>query len=385
MNTYARLPVRIARGEGAWLFDEHGNRYLDTVTGIGVCSLGHAHPEIAAAIADQARTLLHAANIAHVPLQEQLAERLAEVSGLDQAFFCNSGAEALECCFKLARLHGQRRGIATPHIVVVSRSFHGRTLACLSATDSEKVQAGFAPLMPGFIRVPFDDPAAVARLADERDDIAAVLCEPILGEGGVVLSQPTYLSELRRICDQHDWLLMADEVQTGIGKTGQWFAYQHEQILPDVVAVAKALGNGMPIGACLARRAVAELFTPGRHGSTYGGNPLACRVALKVLEIIDRDELLAHCRSMGRRLVDGLQDALKDRAMVREVRGRGLMVGIELDRPCNELRFHALDRGVILNVTRDSVIRLLPPLIIDESLCDTVVEHVAALVGTLSA
>lgn len=380
MNTYARLPVRLVRGEGVWLIDDTGRRYLDAMTGIGVCSLGHAHPDVTAAIVDQASRLLHAANIAHLPLQEALADRLAALSGLDQAFFCNSGAEALECAFKLARLHGHARGIDQPQTVVVSQSFHGRTLACLSATDSAKVQAGFEPLVPGFLRTPFDDAAAVARLAEARDDIAAVLVEPIQGEGGVVVPHRGYLAELRRICDQHGWLLIADEVQTGIGKTGDWFACDDEAIRPDVMALAKALGNGVPIGACLARRSVGELFTPGKHGSTYGGNPLACRAGLSVLEVMARDDLLTRCRAMGERLRSGLRQALAGTGCVKEVRGRGLMVGVELDRPCGTLVTDALAAGVILNVTRETTIRLLPPLIIEAPEVDRIVATIADLV-----
>lgn len=380
MNTYARIPVRVARGEGAWLFDEDGTRYLDTLTGIGVCSLGHAHPEIAEVIARQARTLVHAANVGHIPLQEELAGRLAEISGLDQAFFCNSGAEALECCFKLARLHGRQKGIAEPQIVVVSRSFHGRTIACISATDSEKVQGGFGPLVPGFLRVPFDDAGSIARLADDRDDIAAVLCEPILGEGGVVVPHDGYLAELRRICDQHDWLFMADEVQTGMGKTGRWFGYQHEGILPDVIAVAKALGNGVPIGACVARDRAGNLFSPGKHGSTYGGNPLACATALKVIEIMQRDRLVERAAELGQRIMAGLRKRLASDDRVVEIRGRGLMIGIETRAACGPIRDAALEAGMMINVTRDNTIRLLPPLIIDDALADRIVDTVSNLI-----
>ncbi len=383
MNTYARLPLRIVRGEGAWLFDESGEAYLDALTGIGVCSLGHAHPDLAAAIADQAGTLLHAANITHLPLQEALADRLADLSGLDQTFFCNSGAEAMECAFKLARLHGHAKGIDEPQVIVVTGSFHGRTMACLSATDSAKVQAGFEPLMTGFLRVPFDDAAQVARLAESRDDIAGILLEPIQGEGGVVVPQAGYLAELRRICDQQDWLLMADEVQTGVAKTGEWFACQHEGILPDVMTLAKALGNGVPIGACMARRRVAELFKPGKHGSTYGGNPLACRAGLTVLDVMEKDGILERTRALGERLRGALRVGLDGVSLVREVRGRGLMVGVELDRPCGELVMKALDHRMIMNVTRENTIRLLPPLIASEAEIDRVAETVVALVRSV--
>ncbi|MEM9305203.1 MAG: aspartate aminotransferase family protein [Pseudomonadota bacterium] len=383
MNTYARMPVKMVRGQGAWLYDDAGNAYLDALTGIGVCSLGHCHPAISAAIADQAGTLLHAANVARIPLQEELADRLAALSGMDQAFFCNSGAESLECAFKLARLHGHRMGINAPQVVSLSQSFHGRTLACISATDSAKVQAGFEPLVPGFLKAPFDDAAALVRLAEERDDIAAVLFEPIQGEGGVMVPHDGYLAEVRRICDQFGWLMIADEVQTGVGKTGDWFACQHEGILPDVITLAKALGNGVPIGACLARRKAAELFVPGKHGSTYGGNPLACRVGLTVLEVMEGEGIIERTRELGKRIRASLREALADHDHVREVRGRGLMIGVELTEDCPQLVGWAMEQGMIMNVTRGNTIRLLPPLIIDDSEADRIVDTVSRAVQSL--
>jgi acetylornithine aminotransferase len=378
MNTYARMPLELARGEGAWLIDRSGQRFLDTTTGIGVCSLGHAHPELAAVIAEQSVLLIHAANLTRITEQEDLADRLAEISGMDNAFFCNSGAESLECAFKLARLHGHRRGIDEPRIVVTEGAFHGRTLACLSASDSDKVQKGFEPLVSGFHRVPYNDLDAMRATVSTDDRVAAVLVEPIQGEGGVVVPDDGYLTELRALCDQHQVLLMLDEVQTGIGKTGAWFASQHEQVRPDVISCAKALGNGVPIGACLASGEAAGLFQPGKHGSTYGGNPLACRTALKVLEIMQRDQLLQRAASAGKKILVDLRAALADTDCVVDIRGKGLMIGIEFDRPCSELRERALARNVLMNVTRDRVVRLLPPLIASNEelklMTDTVIE-----------
>ena len=363
MNTYARLPISVVRGEGCYLYDLAGNRYFDSISGIGVCSLGHSHPEIASAISEQAKTLVHASNLAKLPVQEQLADTLARLSGLDAAFFCNSGAEALECAFKIARRHGHAKGVVNPAIAVVSQSFHGRTLACLSATDSEKIQYGFAPLVEGFRRFPFGDAGSIAHAVKADSSICAILCEPILGEGGVVIPPPGYLAELRRIADQHGLLLMVDEVQTGIAKTGDFFAFHAEGILPDVVSCAKALGNGVPIGACLARQSVAQLLPPGSHGSTYGGNPLACAAANKVLEVIERDEMCSVAQHSGAFLLEQLRSGLSAIDAVIEVRGRGMMIGVELDRPATGLVPIALESGLIMNVTRDKVIRLLPPLV----------------------
>lgn len=376
MNTYARMPVELVRGEGAWLIDRSGRRFLDTTTGIGVCSLGHGHPELASVIAQQAVLLIHAANLTRIPEQEALADELCRVSGMDAAFFCNSGAESLECAFKLARLHGHQRGIDQPAILVTEGAFHGRTLACLSATDSDKVQKGFEPLVNGFHRVPFDDLAAAEKAMTENRNIVAVLVEPIQGEGGVAVPADGYLAGLRKACDQHDALMMLDEVQTGVGKTGAWFACQHESVLPDVMSCAKALGNGVPIGACVARGAAAGLFQPGKHGSTYGGNPLACRTALKVLEIMARDGLIERAHKAGARVRTALRTALADHPGVVEIRGKGLMIGIEFDRPCGALRDRALERDVLLNVTRDRVVRLLPPLIASDEELDLMVNTV---------
>jgi len=381
-NTYARMPITLVRGEGAWLFDDQGKRYLDALSGIAVCSLGHAHPRIAAALADQAGRLIHTANIVHLREQEALADRLAEISGLDRAFIANSGAEAIECALKLARRHAHARGIERPAVLVASDSFHGRTLAALSASGNAAIQAGFGPLVEGFVRVPYGDAAAAARAFAEHPELVAVLVEPIQGEGGVRVPPGDYLSELRRLCDRHQALLMLDEIQTGIGRTGRWFAFQHTSgLLPDVVTVAKALGNGVPIGACLAREAVAELLPPGSHGTTFGGNPLACRVALEVLAIMREEDIPGRAARAGERLLSALRAGLADHPEVREVRGRGLMIGVELSTDCAELKDAAMARGLIINVTRGNTIRLLPPLIIDDAQIDRIAEVVIDVVS----
>lgn len=378
MNTYARLPVSFTRGEGAWLVDADGRRYLDTVTGIGVCSLGHAHPEIAEALCDQSRTLVHTGNVARVPLQEDLAARLCELTGMERAFFCNSGAEANECALKIARRYGHDRDIESPEVVVAEGSFHGRTLATLSASGSRKVQAGFEPLVQGFVRVPFGDAAALEPLGRNSPNVAAVMVEPIQGEGGVVLPPAGYLRQLRELCDANGWLLILDEIQTGVGKTGAWYACQHEDVRPDVITTAKALGNGVPIGACLARGDAAAVLAPGKHGSTFGGNPLACRAALTVLEIMERDGIPARAGRLGKRLQERLAADLDDVASVRAVRGKGLIVAVELIESCTALKAMALERGLLLNITRERIVRLLPPLILGdkelETLCTTLVE-----------
>ncbi|MFP4276023.1 MAG: aspartate aminotransferase family protein [Wenzhouxiangella sp.] len=380
-DTYVRMPVALVRGDGAWLYDDQDRRYLDALSGIAVCSLGHAHPRIAEAIADQAGRLIHTANIVRIPAQEQLAERLASISGLDRAFIANSGAEAIECALKLARRHAHARGVEQPAVLVASDSFHGRTLAALSASGNAAIQTGFGPLVDGFVRVPFGDARAAARAFEQHPNLVAVLVEPIQGEGGVRVAPDGYLSALRALCDQHDALLMLDEIQSGIGRTGRWFAFQHETgLLPDVVTVAKALGNGVPIGACLAREPVAALLPPGSHGTTFGGNPLACRVALEVLAIMEQDDILGRARRAGGRLLAGLRRALAGIDGVVEIRGRGLMVGVELSEAAGELKDAAMDRGLILNITRGNVIRLLPPLIVDDAQVDRIVEIVAKLV-----
>ncbi|WP_297527313.1 acetylornithine transaminase [Thiohalobacter sp.] len=385
MPTYARLPVRFVRGEGVRLWDEDGHEYLDALSGIAVCGLGHAHPAVTRALCEQAGTLVHTSNLYDIPRQEALADRLAAVTGMERAFFANSGAEANEAAIKLARLHGHRRGIRKPAIIVTEGSFHGRTLATLTATGSRKVQAGFEPLVAGFVRVPFDDLEAVANVARNHDDVVAVLVEPVQGEGGVRVPDPGYLPGLRALCDEQGWLLMLDEIQTGAGRTGRWLACQHSGVLPDVLTLAKGLGNGVPIGACLARGEAADVFAPGNHGSTFGGNPLACAAALAVLDTLDKDGLVAAAERLGRRMLDGLRAALAGVSGVNDIRGLGLMLAVELDRPCGELVMRALERGLLINVTAERVIRLLPPLILADAQADRIVDEVAALVRSFTS
>ena len=363
MNTYARLPLAFEYGEGAWLWDTDGKRYLDALSGIAVNTLGHAHPRLTAALSAQIGKLMHVSNVYQVPQQVALADKLAALSGMDEVFFSNSGCEANEAAIKLARLHGHQRGIDHPTVIVMEKSFHGRTLATLSATGNYKVQVGFEPLVTGFVRVPYDDLAAIRQVAEHNDSVVAVLVEPIQGEGGIRTPDVSYLQGLRQICDQHGWLLMLDEVQSGIGRTGRWFAHQHAGIVPDVMTLAKGLGSGVPVGACLAAGKATGTFQPGNHGSTFGGNPLACTAALTTLEIMQQDDLLAHASAVGKLIADGLRTRLGGMPGVVEVRGQGLMIGIELARPCGELVKRALAAGLLINVTADCVVRLLPPLI----------------------
>jgi len=380
MTTYARLPVRFARGEGARLWDSEGREYLDALSGVAVCGLGHAHPAVSAALCKQASTLIHTSNIYEIPLQEELAAQLTRLSGMERAFFCNSGCEANEAAIKLARLHGHKRGIKEPAIVVMEGSFHGRTLATLSATGNRKVQAGFEPLVKGFVRVPYNDIDALCAVADNSDNVVAVLVEPVQGEGGIRVPDADYLAGIRALCDKHNWLLMLDEVQTGMGRTGHWFAFQHSDIKPDVMVLAKGLGNGMPIGACLARGAAATLFEPGNHGSTFGGNPLACSAALAVIATTEKENLVARAGQLGQRMLNGFHQQLSDTAGVVEIRGLGLMLAVELDRPCAALVKQALARGLLINVTADKVVRLLPPLIISDAQADRIVTETSQLI-----
>lgn len=377
--SYSRLAVAFERGEGAWLWDAEGRRYLDALSGIAVCGLGHAHPEVAEALARQAERLVHTSNLYRVPLQEALAEALTRVSGMARVFFGNSGAEANEAAIKIARLHARTRGVAEPVVVVMENAFHGRTLATLSATGSAKVQAGFEPLVQGFLRVPYGDLAAVEALSGRRD-VVAVLAEPLQGEGGIRVPPAGYLAGLRALCDREGWLLMLDEVQSGMCRTGRWFACQHEGVLPDVMSLAKGLGNGVPIGACLVAGAARDLVQPGAHGSTFGGGPLVCAAALKVLEVLERDALDARAARLGEDMLRGFRARLGGLPGVVEVRGRGLMLGIELDRPCAELVGRALEAGLLINVTAGSVIRLLPPLVLSDAEAAEVVERVTGLV-----
>ena len=380
MNTYARQPVTFIRGEGVWLWDDAGNRYLDALAGVAVNGLGHAHPVLSAALCEQVQNLIHTSNIYQVQRQELLAERLCRISGLDKVFFCNSGCEANEAAIKLARLYGHGKGITTPTIIVMEKSFHGRTLATLTATGNRKVQAGFEPLLTGFVRVPYNDIDAVRQVAEHNQEVVAVLVEPVEGEGGIQIPDAGYLSDLRRVCDAHDWLLMLDEVQTGIGRTGAWFAFQHTGILPDVMTLAKGLGSGVPIGACLARGAAADVFKPGNHGSTFGGNPLACTAGLTTLQVIEDDGLIDNAARTGAAIVAGFERALAGLAGVKAIRGTGMMIAIELDRPCAELVKTALAAHLLINVTAESVIRLLPPLIMNETEAAQLVDSLSPII-----
>jgi acetylornithine aminotransferase len=379
MATYNRLPVTFARGEGAWLWDTRGKRYLDALSGIAVCGLGHAHPEVADAVCRQAGELVHTSNLYQVAVQQALGERLVAAAGMDRVFFANSGAEANEAAIKIARLHGHRRGLEVPTIVVAENAFHGRTLATLTATGSRKVQAGFEPLVRGFVRVPYGDAQSIHKAAETTQSVVAVLLEPVQGEGGVRVPPESYLREVRALCDRQGWLMMLDEVQTGMGRTGRLFAYQHSGITPDVLTLAKGLGNGVPIGACLGRGEAADVLTPGSHGSTFGGNPLACAAATAVLDVLERDGLAERARHLGRRLIGALRTELDEVEGVTDIRGLGLMVGVELDRDCPELVQLGLEQGLLINVTAGRVVRLLPPLVVGEDQID----HLAAGVGSL--
>ena len=380
MPTYGRLPVTFERGEGAWLFDDHNKRYLDALSGVAVCNLGHAHPAIHKAICEQSIKLLHTSNLYKIFAQEQLADRLVIKSGMDNVFFCNSGAEANEAAIKLARKYGYERGIASPAIIVMDKSFHGRTLATLSATGNAKVQQGFAPLVEGFIRVPYNDITAIELAIKQDKSIVAILVEPIQGEGGVNIPADDYLNKIRSLCDQHDLLMMLDEIQTGVGRTGKFLAFQHNAILPDVCTMAKALGNGVPIGACLARGNAAKLLTAGAHGSTFGGNPLACSAALAVLAVLDKDNLIEQAEQKGLAIFSGFTERLQKNTHVIDIRHKGLMIGIELDKPCTELVKLALQQHLLINVTNETTIRLLPPLIIDMQQINLLVDILSTLV-----
>ena len=385
MNTYKPLPVAFARGEGAWLWDTNGKRYLDALAGIAVSGLGHAHPRLVKAIAEQAGKIIHASNLVEVPEQAELAEKLCKLSGMDNAFFCNSGAEANECAIKIARLYGHQRGIDNPQIIVMERAWHGRTLATLAATGSRKAQAGFEPLVTGFIRVPYNDIEAIRQIATNNHDVVAVLSEALQGEGGIVPARIEYLLALRKLCDEKQWLLMIDEVQSGIGRTGKWFCFQHAGIIPDVMPLAKGLGSGVPIGACLAHGVAAQVFKPGNHGTTFGGGPLVSVAALTTLRVMEEDGLLENATKMGEIIRNGFKQALAGVSGVRDIRGQGLMMGIELDRPCGDLVNSALENGLLINVTADTVIRLLPPLIIKPAQAEQIVEILAALIKAFLA
>lgn len=380
MNTYARLPVAFTSGKGAYLEDTEGKRYLDGLTGIAVVGIGHANPRVAKAVAEQANTLTHTSNLYEIPLQSKLADRLCALSGMEKVFFANSGAEANEAAIKLARLKGNKQGIKKPAIVVMDGSFHGRTMATLTATGNRKVHAGFEPLLSGFVRAPYNDVDAVQVIAENNPDVVAVFVEPVLGEGGIEIPDANYLSELRRICDEKNWLLMLDEVQTGNGRTGTYFAFQHTDCVPDVVTTAKGLGNGMPIGACLARGEAAELFVPGNHGSTFGGNPMACAAGNAVLDEIEELNLCERAAELGERIVDQLNAGLAGDNRVTDVRGMGLMIAVELSDDAPELVQKGLDAGVLINVTQGNVIRLLPPLTLTDAEADELASKVVSLI-----
>ena len=379
MHTYKRLPLTFTRGQGVWLWDQEDNKYLDALAGIAVCTLGHAHDAVTQAICEQAGLLLHTTNLFQIEHQDRLADRLCALAQMDRAFFCNSGAEANEAAIKLARLYARQRQIQNPSIIVMEGAFHGRTLATLTASGSRKIQAGFEPLVQGFNRVPYNDIEAVRQVAENNADVVAVMLEPIQGESGVIVPDDGYLKALREICNEQGWLLILDEIQTGLCRTGQWFAWMHEAAQPDIMTLAKSLGNGVPIGACLARGQAAELFQPGSHGTTFGGNPLVCRVALVVLETLENNGLAQQAANHGDYLRQQLQQLLAGYDFVKEIRGKGLMVGIELDRPAPSLVQDALKLGVVLNVTAETVIRLLPPLIISKSEIDQLCQAIQQL------
>lgn len=380
MPTYARLPVTFAKGEGCILWDTEGKQYLDAVAGVAVCSLGHARPELADAICAQARSLLHTSNLYQIEHQSALGEQLCRLSGMETAFFGNSGAEANEAAIKIARLYGHNKGIESPVIIVMSQAFHGRTIATVTATGNVKAQAGFGPLLEGFVRVDYGNAEAVAKVMAENSQVVAVLVEPVQGEGGVNIPPDDYLPKLRELCDQHDCLLMVDEIQTGMCRTGKWFAFQHANIQPDVMTLAKALGNGVPIGACLAGGKAVGVFGPGNHGSTFGGNPLSCRASLAVIEVMEKENLAQRAAELGAYFVAQFTEQLSGVAGVTAIRAKGLMVAVQLDRDCGELVAQALNEGLLINVTAGKVIRLLPPLVLTDAEADQIISKVSALV-----
>lgn len=378
MPTYARQAVTFERGDGAWLWDDQGHQYLDALSGIAVCNLGHAHPAVHNALCKQSQTLIHTSNLYGVALQSQLADTLCQLSGMDNVFFCNSGTEANEAAIKLARKYGHQRGIEEPVIITMDKSFHGRTMGALSATGNSKVKQGFAPLLSGFVHVPYNDIPALEAAIKADSNIVAVLVEPIQGEGGINIPASDYLNQIRNLCDQHQLLLMLDEIQSGIGRTGRFLAYQHNGILPDVCTLAKALGNGVPIGACMAHGKAAEVLSAGNHGSTFGGNPLACSAALAVLDILSTSPLIEEALRKGQLIIEGIARQTSGNPHIVSLRNKGLMIGIELDKPCGELVAKALDNRLLINVTAETTIRLLPPLVISD-------EQITQLTTTLSA
>lgn len=385
MNTYARLPVAFSHGQGSRLYDTEGKVYLDALSGIAVSTLGHAHPKLVAAIAAQAGRMLHVSNLYRIAEQEQLADKLAALSGMQEVFFSNSGAEANEAAIKLARFYGHKKGVEQPTVIVMEKAFHGRTLATLSATGNRKAQAGFEPLVTGFVRVPYGDLEAIKAIGEHNTNVVAVMLEIIQGEGGIHLVDPAYYRGVREICDSQDWLMICDEVQCGMGRTGKWFGYQTAGVQPDIATLAKGLGSGVPIGACMAGGKAAGLFGPGNHGSTFGGNPLVATAALTTIQVMEEEGLLANAAKIGEQIRQGFRTSLADVAGVVDIRGHGLMIGLELDRPCGELVARALAQGLLINVTAEKVIRFLPPLIFSESDAQELVERVTPLIKAFLA
>jgi acetylornithine aminotransferase len=379
MNTYARQPVAFVRGEGVWLWDEAGKKYLDALAGIAVNTLGYAHPRLVKALTAKIQSgVIHTSNLWRIPDQEAAADRVAEITGLDEVFFCNSGLEATEASIKVARKYGHDKGIAEPAIIVMEKAFHGRSLATLSATGSRKVQAGFEPLVQGFVRVPLNDLESVRQVASHNRNVSAVLIEPIQGEGGINVSRLEYLRGLKQLCDEHGWLFISDEVQCGLGRSGKWFVYQHAGFQPDVVALAKGLASGVPVGACVVGGRAKGVFKPGNHGSTFGGNPLAMTAVVTTIDTIKEEGLLANSARVGELLMSSLKSQIGNAAA--DIRGMGLMIGVELKEACGELVKQALDAGLVINVTADNVIRLLPPLVMKEAEARQVVERLVPLV-----
>ncbi|CZH12565.1 TPA: acetylornithine/succinylornithine family transaminase [Legionella pneumophila subsp. pneumophila] len=381
ITSYSPMPVTFTHGEGVWLYDEQGKKYLDGLSGIAVCGLGHAHPDVTRTIQEQAARLIHTSNVFHIKEQELLAAKLTSMARMEQVFFANSGAEANEAAIKLTRLFGHKKGIETPSIIVMEKAFHGRTMATLTASGSRKVQAGFEPLVPGFIRAPFNDLDAIHTIAANREDVVAVMVEPIQGEGGIYPAEEGYLRALANLCEQNDWMLIFDEIQTGNGRTGKLYSCMHYDIQPDILTTAKGLGNGMPIGACLMSKRAKDLFKPGNHGSTFGGNPLACATALTVLEVIERDKLCERVTKNSALLMDKLISNLGEHPHVKAIRGKGYMIGIELDRPANDMRVLGLENQVLFNITAETVVRLLPPLIISEDEIDELVNRITRTIN----
>jgi len=384
MNTYGRLPVSFSHGKNVYLYDQEGHEYLDAISGIGVNALGHAHPAVTEAIKSQADLLIHTSNLYGIERQQKLAESLCAISGMESVFFSNSGAEANEAAIKIARLYGHNNGIDLPQIVVMDNAFHGRTMATLTASGNRKIQAGFEPLLGGFLRAPHGDIEALKNIAQNNRNVVAVLVEPIQGEGGINVLPENFMPQLRALCDQQQWLMMLDEVQSGNGRTGEYFAYQHHDLLPDVVTTAKGLGNGLPIGACLAQGKAAETLGPGNHGSTYGGNPLVCAAAQAVVDTIAEQKLCDNAKQLGNWLIRGFREQLGDKAIVKDIRGQGLMIGIELTQPCGELVNQAREKGLLINVTAGNVIRLLPPLIINQAQAEILLASIVDIVNSFA-